>query len=376
MTIIDENKITCKYCDSNNVIKYGAQSDMQLYYCKDCLRKFKNDDSLFGGRVSANDVSSALLEHYSGLSVNDIRRRILQEKGYEPAQSTVYQWIDKYTQTAVDYYAQFKPNVGDTWIADETVLHLDGGIDVWLWDVIDEDTRFLLASKMSYRRTIEDAKILFELAYKRAGKEPKVIVTDKLNLYPEAVSQVFGGKSEHSRSSPFVEKDGSTRRIERWHETLKERTKVLYGLRNPNSALAFLDGFFAYYNFIRPHEGLDHRTPAEAAGIKYNVKTWADVARIGSMPKDNGFEPEYAISPVLLEARTQMVGAPYRTGRQYGSKKGVNKADILAAQKRLKRQREKTKRDNVKAKKQAIIEAKTKLEQPLMAVTFGKRRIK
>jgi transposase-like protein len=374
--MLEEDTIECKYCNSNNVIKYGTQSDTQLYYCKDCQRKFKDDDSLFGGRVSANDVSSALLEYYSGLSVNDIRRRILQEKGYEPAQSTVYQWIDKYTQAAVDYYSQFKPNVGDTWIADETVLHLDGGIDVWLWDVIDEDTRFLLASKMSYRRTIEDAKILFELAYRRAGKEPKVIVTDKLNLYPEAVSQVFGGKSEHSRSSPFVEKDGSTRRIERWHETLKERTKVLYGLRNPNSALAFLDGFFAYYNFIRPHEGLDHRTPAEAAGIKYNVKTWADVARIGSMPKDNGFEPEYAISPVLLEARTQMVGAPYKTGRQYGSKKGVNKADILAAQKRLKRQREKTKRDNVKAKKQAVIEAKAKLEQPLMAVTFGKRRIK
>ena len=31
----------CKYCDSENLIKFGKYKDIQLYYCKDCDSKFK-----------------------------------------------------------------------------------------------------------------------------------------------------------------------------------------------------------------------------------------------------------------------------------------------------------------------------------------------
>jgi transposase-like protein len=329
-----------------------------MYFCKTCNRKFKADDSLFGGRVSANDISSALLEYYSGLSVNDIRRRILQEKGYEPAQSTVYQWIDKFTDKAVKYYSQFQPKVGDTWVADETVVHLDKGIDIWLWDIIDEDTRFLLASKISYRRNTEDAQTLFELAHKRAGKSPKVILTDGLNLYPEAVCSVFGD-NVHYRSNPFVkDADGdSTRAVERWHETLRERTKVLYALKDTESALAFLDGFIAYYNFIRPHEGLDNKTPAEKADIKYDVRSWADVTHLGET-KPEEYKPEYAIPPKVEMARLTMSGEPSHMGRHYGMHKGVNKTAIMAEQKRQLKDKLRTKKLSLEAKRQYEKEAK------------------
>lgn len=291
------NTISCKLCGSNDVIKFGIQADTQMYFCKSCNRKFKGDDSLFGGRVPADDIAGALLAYYSGSSVNDIRALIKQRSDYEPAQSTVYQWIDKFTTKAVDYFGQFKPKVSDRWIADETVIHLNGGVDIWVWDVIDEETRFLLALKISYRRTVDDAKILFELAKKRAGKTPKEIITDGLNLYPEAVSEVFGD-NVHVGASPFIkDSEGvNTRPIERWHETLKERTKVLYGLRDTNSALAFLDGFVAYYNFIRPHDGLDNKTPAEVAGIEYPIKTWADVTHLGEY-EPTKYAMQYTISP-------------------------------------------------------------------------------
>jgi transposase-like protein len=366
------NNLECKHCQSSNVIKFGKQADVQMYFCKDCKRKFKLDDSLFGGRVPANDISSALLEYYSGLSVNDIRRRILQEKGYEPSSSTVYQWIDKFTDKAVKYYAQFQPKVGDVWTADECMIKMDSGINIWVWDVIDEDTRFLLASKISYRRTLGDAKTLFELAYKRAGKAPKVILTDKLNLYPEAISQVFGSKSAHKQSTPFVEQD-STRRIERWHETLKERTKVIYALRDTNSALAFLDGFFAYYNFIRPHKGLDDKTPAEVAGIKYDVKSWADVTHLGEK-KTEEYKPEYAIPPHVLEARTTMKGEPYKPGPKIGSLKYVNKEKILAEQKRKLKAKARTKKANMLAKRRANWEARAQAQ--VMLSSTPKREAK
>ena len=318
MTELIATAVTCKHCHSNHVVKFGTYQGRQRYLCRSCNHKFKADDSLFGWKVSASDISSALLGYYSGSSVNDIRALIKQEKGYKPAQSTVYQWIDKFTEKAVDYYAQFQPKVGDTWVADETVLSI-GGNDVWLWDIIDTKTRFLAASKMSYTRTIDDAKTLFELAYKRAGKAPKVILTDKLRAYPEAVEQVFGADTTHLQSNPFVRngEGEATRPIERWHETLKERTKVIYGLKDTNSALEFLDGFLAYYDFIRGHEGLDGKTPAEEASIKYDVKNWAGIIHLGE-PSQAPYEitPQYTITPEMETARRTVKGTPYKAGRK------------------------------------------------------------
>jgi putative transposase len=371
--MIDNALPTCKLCGSSNVVKFGTYKDEQRYWCKDCQRKFKADDALFGGRVSSKDISSALLEYYSGLSVNDIRRRILQEKGYEPSQSTVYQWVDKFSDKAVKYYAQYQPKVGDAWIADETVVKLDGGINVWVWDVIDTETRFLLASKMSYRRTLDDAVTVFDLAYKRAGKAPKVILTDKLTVYPEAVRRVFGSQTTHERSTPFVKfgEGDSTRRIERWHETLKERTKVMYGLKNPTSALAFLDGFFAYYNFIRPHRGLGDKTPAEVAGIEYGVKSWDAITHLDET-QDDGFKPEYAISPRLQEARETITGEPTRFGGRYHRHKGVNQRLILAGQKAYLKEKIRRQKASEIAKKKAEKDAR-KLAQTMIATPRQKR---
>jgi hypothetical protein len=38
------------------------------------------------------------------------------------------------------------------------------------------------------------------------------------------------------------------------------------GLKNPDTPI--LTGYQLFHNYIRPHEGLDGKTPAEAAGIK------------------------------------------------------------------------------------------------------------
>jgi len=55
-----KNKITfikCKYCNSPNIVKFGTYKGVQRYFCKDCKRKFKNDDSLLYGKVPADDIA-------------------------------------------------------------------------------------------------------------------------------------------------------------------------------------------------------------------------------------------------------------------------------------------------------------------------------
>ena len=136
----------CKYCQSENVIKYGKYGDTQLYYCKDCGSKFKDDNTTFHMKTPANQVTSALNMFYEGMSIKAIRRNLQQEQGNMPSTATIYEWIQKYTQYATDSIKDYKPkNIGDTWIADETVLEIDGN-NVWMFDIIDDETKEELLS--------------------------------------------------------------------------------------------------------------------------------------------------------------------------------------------------------------------------------------
>ena len=58
-------------------------------------------------------------------------------------------------------------------------------------------------------------------------------------------------------------------RMERSHVTLKERTKIMRGIKKTDTV--FLDGQRVYYNHIRPHQGLGGKTPAQAAGLELDL---------------------------------------------------------------------------------------------------------
>ena len=265
----------CKRCPSDNVVKYGTYNGVQLYYCKDCCSKFKDDDTTFRMKTPANQVTSALNMWYEGMSIKGIARNLKQEHGNMPSTATIYGWIQKYTQYAVDSIRDHRPKrIGDTWVADETVIEIDGN-NVWLWDVIDYDTRFLLATRISRTRTTQDAQMLYDKAVRMAGREPRTIITDKLRSYLDVD---YGAETEHVQAGPFAV-ENNTQLIERFHSTLKQRTKVMRGLKNIASAIDFMDGFFVHYNYLRPHHSLGDRTPAEAAGIDYPYKNWADIIR-------------------------------------------------------------------------------------------------
>lgn len=152
--------------------------------------------------------------------------------------------------------------------------------NVWFWDIIDDKTRFLLASHMSLTRITRDARILVERAARRAGKTPKVIITDKLQAYLDGIELAFGAETRHLPAKKLTTSDG-TQIIERFHGTLKARTKVMRGMKKRETARLIMDGWLVHYNFFRPHESLRDKTPAEKAGIKFPFKNWLDVVRKG-----------------------------------------------------------------------------------------------
>jgi len=317
----------CKYCGSKAVVKFGTYKGVQLYWCKSCKRKFKADDTLFHMKTPTNEISSAVNSYYEGLPIKAVRRHLQQDYEHAPSTATIYEWIQKYTQYATDSIKGYKPkNVGNTWIADETVIEIDGQ-NVWLWDIIDDKTRYLLATRISRSRTTQDAQMLIDKAIKMAGKTPKVVITDKLKSYLDVA---YGKGAEH-RQGGIARVEDNTQKIERFHGTLKQRTKVMRGLKNLESAIDFTDGWLVHYNYLRPHEALDDKTPAEVAGVDYPYKNWADIIRkhkpsekiiIEHQPRDRVKLPPVQVGrprkrPKRIKRKTKDKGTLFYLGRSF-----------------------------------------------------------
>ncbi|MEW6034655.1 MAG: DDE-type integrase/transposase/recombinase [Chloroflexota bacterium] len=303
-------KVECKNCGSDAVVKYGQYKGIQRYFCKACQRKFKGDNALFHMKVSPEHISTALSMYYSGSSISDIRNHLKQEHGYYPSKSVVFDWVNKYTDLATKQFRDYHPKVGNTWIADETMLDLDKNHKVWFWDIIDEKTRFLLASHVSLTRTTEDAQSLMEKAAQRAGKVPKVVVTDKLNAYLDGVELAFGADTEHRQGAPFrlLSSEESTSRVERFHGTIKDRTKVMRAFRDVETLIQFMEGYLVYYNYFKPHEALNGKTPAEVAGLDYRIKNWKDLSRL-PVSKQEEIRSHKAPKTITPKAKVNLRGA-------------------------------------------------------------------
>ena len=286
--------IPCKYCQSENVIKYGKYKDTQYYLCKNCGHRFASADRIPKMQNSTKTIADALNMYYEGMSLAEIRRNLIQQDNNYISRVTAYNWVDRFTDLAVKEAEKYQPKVGGVWVADETFIRIDkhkkddAGIDnpytrgrkakwVVFWDIIDADTRFLLASHATTTRSAKDAQILMEKAAKRAGKFPRIVYTDKLRAYLDGIELTFGADTKHKQGSPF-EIGNSNNLIERFHGTIKERTKVMRALKNKDTLEKFMDGWLVHYNFFRPHSSLPNdMTPAQAAGIKFPFRNWKDV---------------------------------------------------------------------------------------------------
>jgi len=139
----------------------------------------------------------------------------------------------------------------------------------WLWNLLDKDTRFLLATQLTEQRYTEDAKALFHEAKVKADKSPKAIITDGLPAYRHAYLGEFWTPDVKTRYLRLVSLTDKINQniIERYNGTNRERNKTMRALDTDKSAQTYVDGFQVYYNFIKPHMGLDGKTPAEAAGL-------------------------------------------------------------------------------------------------------------
>ena len=257
--IILERDIACKRCGSEDLWKNGKENGHQYFRCKQCDYRFKGFNTFPRYRYEKGTIFEAITNYYGGMSFGAIQNAFDElEKGFI-AKSTLWSWIIKFTSDVIPYVKQFKPRIGDYWIADETMIMLHGK-NRWLWAIIDEDTRYLLASNLSQRRSSKEAEKLFYDAFHNAGKKPTAILTDKLYSYQDAFNKVFYSRYSKDRvyhmTSEGFGSSTNINLIERWNEYIKQRTKIMRHFKNPKSAKTILNGIIINYNYLWEHSTL------------------------------------------------------------------------------------------------------------------------
>jgi putative transposase len=205
--------------------------------------------------------------YFSGESLRNTARS-LKLIGMGITHQTVYKWIEKYTNLMQKYLEKITPNVGDAWRTDELFLKVKGNLK-YLYALMDDDTRFWIAQQVADTKNVADVKPLFKNAKELTGKRPSTLISDGAPNFNEAFKNEFftisNPRSRHIRHVR-MRGDHNNNKMERMNGEVRDREKVMRGLKKIDTIV--LPGYQLYHNYIRPHEGLDGKTPAEKCGIK------------------------------------------------------------------------------------------------------------
>jgi transposase InsO family protein len=157
----------------------------------------------------------------------------------------------------------------EMWQADSTHWRLGDGSDVEILNLLDDHSRFCLASVAL--RTVKAPDVLetFYLAAESYGYPAKFLSDN---------AAVFSGKSRRGRvvleseldrlgieskhSSPYHPQ--TCGKVERFHQTLKRYLQRQAPAEDLAHLQLQLDSFRLYYNQQRPHRSVDGRTPFQA----------------------------------------------------------------------------------------------------------------
>ena len=109
----------------------------------------------------------------------------------------------------------------------------------------------------------------------RPTKKRKLIifVCDKFENYRTSFNKLFYRVAKLRFGVPIkAKKNGlkhNNNHIERYNGKIKDRTKIMRGgFDNFEGGESFMNLNHVIHNFVNPHQGLNGRTPAEAAEIK------------------------------------------------------------------------------------------------------------
>jgi putative transposase len=262
----------CVYCQSAHIKKFGVRKTVsggiQRFACLDCHRTFSINIGFEGMRASPQAITQALQLYFTGESLRNVQK-FLRLQGVNISHVSVSAWIAKYVRLMEGYLSQIHPQVGDTWRTDELFLKVRGNMN-YLFAMMDDQTRFWIAQQVSDHKGTSDVRPMFRDAEQRAGKRPKVLISDGAPNFARANRKEWYSRypAKNTTHVPDIRLGGEVHnnKMERLNGEIRDREQNFRGLKTADSPI--LKGYQLFHNYVRPHQGLGGRTPSKMAGIK------------------------------------------------------------------------------------------------------------
>jgi transposase InsO family protein len=228
------------------------------------LRKELLDHGLDAG---AHTIAVHLARRHGEAAVPSVATiwRILVRRGFVTPQP------QKRPRSSFVRFEAEMPN--ERWQADITHVRLTDGGEVEILNVIDDHSRFLIASDALRVFKAADVVASFHRAAAANGL-PATLLTDNGAVFTaaprggrcaiELETARLGIRSVHSR--PYHPQ--TCGKVERFHQTLKRFLARQSSAATIAELQGHLDRFRTYYNTVRPHRAIGRRTPAEAFGAR------------------------------------------------------------------------------------------------------------
>lgn len=289
------NPSRCPQCLSEQLVKHGIRHnkyrDIQRFTCKNCHKRFVVNLGFEKMRATPQAITSAMQLYFTGESLRSVQK-FLTLQGVNVSHQTVMNWITKYTKLMKAYLDKITPQVGDAWRADEVFVKVKGNMK-YLFALMDDETRFWIAKEVADRKEGHDASGLFKQAKEVAQTKPKVIITDGLRSYHNAYQKEFWSVKRQDRTLHIkhirMSGDMNNNKMERMNGEFRDREKVMRGIKKDDSVM--FDGYQMYHNYLRPHMGLEEKTPAEKCGIKIEGKNkWITLIQNASVDRNRSID--------------------------------------------------------------------------------------
>src|SRR5688500_211180 len=162
----------CIKCKSESIIKCGIRrnksGDIQRYKCKECNHKFIVNIGFERSRANSKAVTVALDLFFKNCSLRKICDHLKQFHNISVTHVSILNWIRKFVDTVKPYVdAITPPHLSGIHHVDEMLIHVrrekqEIGHYQWLWNVMDNGTKFWISSVVSQRREVIDARKVFQ----------------------------------------------------------------------------------------------------------------------------------------------------------------------------------------------------------------------
>lgn len=284
---------TCNNKKCRHWISVGLRFKIRAFFSIVNDVKVLNISSRYDMNLGRSSFSP--LVHFTALSlhfeysipVRDVSRIFGDHFNINVSKTSISDWSLSLAKPLDEATKKIKLPVSDIWIIDETLTGIKikengkgpkitrrrKGRKGWFFPVMDSNGHLIGSAFHPYKNE-DGATSALKDAFQRTHGIPNVIITDGNEAYAIAINRLFisnGYKVQHyvvkglfdRYFRPSDKRRGYKNLIERVHGILKSMYRRIRGFKSFESAKAFVTLFRIYYNFIRPNQHFDFKTPAE-----------------------------------------------------------------------------------------------------------------